>query len=77
MAETCERCHNSVDDTSRYTKHGVDKLLCPACVLDIDEYYSMTCAKCKKPAHMRGNLIEYENQMICSVCVDEIRIKEN
>lgn len=77
MTEICERCNQSVDETTRYNKHGVDKLLCPACVLEIDDYYSVTCAKCDKPAHLRGNLIEYENEKICTVCMDEIKIKKN
>ncbi|WP_428326431.1 hypothetical protein [Nitrosopumilus sp.] len=77
MAEICERCNKSVDETARYNKHEVDKLLCFACVSEIDAYYSITCAKCGKPAHLRGNLIEYENEKICPVCMDEIRIKEN
>lgn len=77
MSEICERCNKKVDNVIRYHNHGVDKLLCSACVLEIDEYYSVTCVKCGKPAHMRGNLIEYENENICSVCMDEIRLKEN
>ena len=77
MAEICGRCSKSVNETARYNKHKVDKLLCSACISEIDEYYSITCAKCGKPAHLRGNLIEYENEKICPVCMDEIRIKEN
>lgn len=77
MAETCERCSKSVEDTERYNKHGVDKLICPECTSELEEYYSITCAKCGKPAHLRGNLIEFENEKICPVCMDEIRIKED
>ena len=77
MSETCERCEKSVDETSRYNKHGVDKLICSDCVSELDEYYSITCAKCGKPAHLRGNMIEYENEKICPVCMDEIRLKES
>ena len=77
MADICERCKNSVDSVTRYHNNGVDKLLCSTCVSEIDEYYSITCAKCGKPAHLRGNLIEFENEKICPVCMDEIRLQEN
>ncbi|MEK9682114.1 MAG: hypothetical protein VW081_04440 [Nitrosopumilus sp.] len=77
MTDTCQRCNKEVSAVSRYHNHGVDKMLCSGCVLELEEYYSVTCAKCDKPAHMRGNLIEYENQKICPVCMDEIRLKES
>jgi len=73
----CERCQSSVGNVTRYHENGVDKLLCSNCVLEIDDYYSVTYDKCNKPAHMRGNLIEHENEKICTVCMDEIRLKEN
>ena len=51
--ETCERCHKSdVGNMTQYTNHGLDKLLCEGCVAEIDEYYSLTCSICGKPAHM-------------------------
>ena len=76
----CERCHKLTTDVGKltpYKNHELDKLLCQACIREIDDYYSITCAKCGKPAHMRGNLIEYNNQKICPVCMDEIRLKES
>ncbi|MCE2505449.1 MAG: hypothetical protein J4F36_03005 [Nitrosopumilaceae archaeon] len=76
----CERCKQpaiNAGDLTTYKNHGIDKLLCLACISEIDEYFAITCTKCGKPAHMRGNLLEYENQKVCPVCMDEIRIKEN
>ncbi len=77
MIEICERCNKTVDEVSRYHNHGVDKLLCSFCISEIDKYYSIVCVTCGKPAHLRGNLIEYDDQKICSVCMDEKIIKEN
>ena len=77
MSEICERCKRSVDEVIRYHDHGVDKLLCSTCISEIDEYYSVICVQCGKPAHLRGNLIEYEGKKICPVCMDKIRLKED
>ncbi|MFQ5475574.1 MAG: hypothetical protein ACE5DT_00915 [Nitrosopumilus sp.] len=74
----CERCHklDGVGKMTHYRNHGLDELLCQDCIKEIDDYYSLTCSKCGKPAHMRGNLIEFENKKICTICMDEIKIKE-
>ena len=75
----CERCHKLETDggkITRYKKHELDKSLCQNCIKEIEDYYSLKCSKCGKPAHLRGNLIEYENDKICTICMDEIRIKE-
>ena len=77
MPETCERCNKEVSQVNKYHDHGVDKLLCSSCISEIDEYYSITCVKCGKPAHLRGNLIEYGSQKICPICMDEIRLKKS
>ena len=79
QGDTCQRCHKSnadVGEMAPYKNHGLDELLCQDCIKEIEEYYSLTCSKCGKPAHLRGNLIEYENKKICTICMDEIRIKE-
>ena len=76
--DSCERCQKSdVGNLTRYQNHEMDKMLCSVCIKEIDDYYSETCAKCGKPSHMRGNLLEYEDEKICPVCMDEIRLKEN
>ena len=74
----CQRCHKSdVGELTPYKEHDLDKLLCQDCIKEIDDYYSLTCFKCGKPAHMRGNLLEYENKKICPVCMDEINLNKN
>jgi hypothetical protein len=30
----------------------------------------------KTSTHLRGNLIEYENEKICTICMDEINMKK-
>ncbi len=75
----CERCKKLDADVSKmthYKNHELDELLCQDCIKEIEDYYSVTCAKCGKPAHLRGNLIEYENEKICTVCMDEIKMQE-
>ena len=74
---TCERCksYTSIGKITQYKNHGIDKLLCQICIKEIDDYYSLTCSKCGKPAHMRGKLMEFKNEKICTVCMDEIKIK--
>jgi hypothetical protein len=75
----CERCHKletDVGEMTQYKKHELDKLLCQNCIKEIEDYYALKCSKCGKPAHLRGNLIEYENDKICTICMDEIRMKE-
>ena len=75
----CERCHKletDVGEMIQYKKHELDKSLCQNCIKEIEDYYSLKCSKCGKPAHLRGNLIEYENDKICTICMDEIRMKE-
>ena len=79
-SNSCERCkkpESDVGSLSRYNNHDLDKLLCQNCIKEIDDYYSVTCSRCNKPAHMRGNLIDHKNEKICPVCMDEIRLKEN
>ncbi|WP_371503639.1 hypothetical protein [Nitrosopumilus adriaticus] len=76
---TCERCNKSdtsIGEITQYKNHGIDKLLCQICIKEIDDYYSLTCSKCGKPAHMRGKLMEFENEKICTVCMDEIKMKK-
>ena len=73
----CGRCQKPTSDLRQYQNHGVDKLLCSDCISELDKYYSITCDGCGKPAHMRGNLLEYENEKICPVCMDELRLKES
>ena len=75
---TCERCNKvvtGIDKITQYKNLGIDKLLCQDCIKEIDDYYSLTCSKCGKPAHMRGKLIDFENEKICTVCMDEIKMK--
>ncbi len=75
----CERCMKSdkvVGAIAEYKNHGLDKLLCQDCIKEIDDYFSLTCSKCGKPAHMRGKLIEFEGNNICTICMDEIKIKK-
>jgi len=75
---TCERCHKlDVGKMTHYKNHGLDKLLCQDCIVEIDDYYSLTCSKCGKPAHMRGALIEFENKKICTICMDKINLEKN
>ncbi len=79
QSDTCGRCHKSNTEGGKlihYKNHGLDELLCQDCVKEIEDYYSLKCSKCGKPAHMRGNLIEYENEKICTICMDEIKMKE-
>ena len=80
MSNVCERCEkldSDVGKLTQYQNHEVDKLLCQNCIKEIDDYYSLRCSKCDKPAHLRGTLIEYQNEQICTICMDEIRLKEN
>lgn len=75
----CERGNKSdtvVGAIAQYKNHGIDKLLCKDCIKEIDDYFSLTCSKCGKPAHMRGKLIEFEGNNICTICMDEIKIKK-
>ena len=75
----CERCHKLDTDVGKmahYKNHELDELLCQDCIKEIDDYYSLKCSKCGKPAHLRGNLIEYENEKICTICMDEINMKK-
>ncbi|MFQ5782932.1 MAG: hypothetical protein ACE5GR_07765 [Nitrosopumilus sp.] len=75
----CQRCHKLDTDVGKlipYKNHGLDKLLCQDCIKEIDDYYSLTCSKCGKPAHMRGKLVEFENKKICTICMDEINLKK-
>jgi hypothetical protein len=77
--KTCERCHKSNINSgtiAHYKKHGLNGLLCQDCIKEIEEYYSIRCSKCDKPSHMRGNLIEFENKKICTICMDEINMKK-
>jgi len=80
MSNVCERCEKLDADVGKlryYQNHEVDKLLCQNCIKEIDDYYSLKCSKCDKPVHLRGNLIEYKNEKICTICMGEIRLKEN
>lgn len=75
----CERCHKLDIDVGKmayYKNHGLDELLCQDCIKEIEGYYSLRCSKCDKPAHMRGNLIEFENKKICTICMDEINMEK-
>ena len=75
----CERCHKLDTDVGKmnhYKEHNIDELLCQNCIKEIEDYYALTCSKCNKPAHMRGNLIEYKNEKICTVCMDEIKMDQ-
>lgn len=62
QGDTCERCHKSNAEMTPYKDHGLEELLCQDCIKEIEDYYSLTCSKCGKPAHLRGNLIDYENK---------------
>jgi len=73
---TCERCKSEVGSTTDYKDHGLDEALCQDCIKEIEEYYSIRCSKCDKPAHLRGNLVEFENKKICTICMDEINMKK-
>ena len=76
----CERCHKLDTDVGKmthYKNHGLDESLCQIWIKEIDDYYSLTCFKCGKPAHFRGKLIEFENEKICTICMDEIILKNN
>ena len=75
----CERCHKlemDVGKITQYENYELDKLLCQDCIKEIEDYYALKCSKCGKPAHMRGNLIEFENKKICTICMDEINMKK-
>lgn len=78
MSNICERCKTDTDagKLMYYKNHELDKLLCQKCVKEIDDYYSLKCSKCNKPAHLRGNLIEYKNEKICTVCMDKIQTEQ-
>ena len=74
----CERCHKldtDVGERTHYKNHGLDELLCQVCIKEIEDYYSLTCSRCGKPAHLRGSLVEFENKKICTICMDEINTK--
>jgi len=72
----CKKIDTSVGKMTRYKNHGLDKLLCQDCIKEIEDYYSLKCSKCGKPVHLRGNLIEYENEKICTICMDDINMKK-
>ena len=61
---------------THYKNHELDKLLCQDCIKEIDGYYALKCSKYGKPAHLRGNLIEYENEKICTICMDGINMEK-
>ena len=80
ISNVCERCKKLDTDVGKlipYKKHELDKLLCQNCIKEIDDYYSLRCSKCDKPAHFRGKLIEYQNEKICTICMGEIKLKED
>ena len=80
MTNTCERCEKPVTDVGEltpYKEHELDKSLCQNCIKEIDEYYSLKCSRCDKPAHFRGKLIDYQNEKICTICMGEIKLKED
>ena len=79
MSNVCERCKKLDTDVGKlthYKNHELNKLLCQNCITEIDDYYSLRCSKCNKPAHLRGNLIEHKNEKICTVCMDKIQTEE-